>query len=475
MSDQQDYDLSKWKRGINAAELDTDEINAFIDWKLTEYNKDKWRDDNMWEVYLEDFNTFTVDTFKACQQTLIRKLRSHLRSNGVWVKVDRRVTVAQSLFETLGEEDPTEWSNTEMREQLKKEGFNSYRLPSFQRQTSLSRSPTPTAPPAPPPASELPPELPSIEQPVDTPETPTQEFATPSATLPATSGFGKELANLAKLYTEESKYSGEDDNFDYKLTIFHDLCDRADVLSRAKTKAFPTMLRGLALGHYYLNINIRSTSPPSFDDLCNLTRQYFEGAEYKRGVLARWNPITLRQVMDKNPDKSAGESLQILIKDLRHLQHGLDSEFHTDKFLHNKLIDTCQGIPACQYACYKPADSLAGLINDLRSSITTYNKSHSESTSTFFTDRRHHKWPDQDQRHPFNTTAKPYNKKRCFVCDQEGYWSTQHSKEEREEATRQYKERLRKRFEGDAKQFITEYEGRDSNGYNEEETLSSSE
>jgi hypothetical protein len=66
MSDQPDYNLSKWKRGINAAELDTDEINVFIDWKLTEYNKDKWRDDNMWEVYLKDFNIFTVDIFKAC-------------------------------------------------------------------------------------------------------------------------------------------------------------------------------------------------------------------------------------------------------------------------------------------------------------------------------------------------------------------------------------------------------------------------
>jgi hypothetical protein len=62
-----------------------------------------------------------------------------------------------------------------MREQLKKEGFNSYRLSSLQRQTALSRSPTP---PAPPPA----PESLHIEQPVETPETPTQEFATLSAT-----------------------------------------------------------------------------------------------------------------------------------------------------------------------------------------------------------------------------------------------------------------------------------------------------
>ena len=137
---------------------------------------------------------------------------------------------------------------------------------------------------------------------MDTPET-------LSATLPATSGFGKELANLAKLYTEESKYSGEDDNFDFKLTIFHDLCDRADVPPKAKTKAFPTMLRGLALDHYYSNTSIRSTLTLPFEDLCNLIRQYFKGAEYKRGVLARWNSITLRQVMDKNPGKSATESL----------------------------------------------------------------------------------------------------------------------------------------------------------------------
>ncbi len=43
------------------------------------------------------------------------------------------------------------------------------------------------------------------------------------------SGHGKELANLAKLYTNEAKYSDENDSFSFKLTIFHDMCDRADV------------------------------------------------------------------------------------------------------------------------------------------------------------------------------------------------------------------------------------------------------
>ena len=41
--------------------------------------------------------------------------------------------------------------------------------------------------------------------------------------------YGKELANLAKLYTDESKYSSENDNFNFKLTIFTDLYQKADI------------------------------------------------------------------------------------------------------------------------------------------------------------------------------------------------------------------------------------------------------
>jgi hypothetical protein len=36
--------------------------------------------------------------------------------------------------------------------------------------------------------------------------------------------YSKELANLAKLYTNELKYSSKNDNFNFKLTIFTDLC-----------------------------------------------------------------------------------------------------------------------------------------------------------------------------------------------------------------------------------------------------------
>ena len=42
--------------------------------------------------------------------------------------------------------------------------------------------------------------------------------------------YGRDLATLVKMYIEESKYSGEDDNFDRKLTIFNDLCNRVNIL-----------------------------------------------------------------------------------------------------------------------------------------------------------------------------------------------------------------------------------------------------
>jgi len=41
--------------------------------------------------------------------------------------------------------------------------------------------------------------------------------------MPIAKIYSKELANLAKLYIDKSKYSGGNNNFDFKLTIFIDL------------------------------------------------------------------------------------------------------------------------------------------------------------------------------------------------------------------------------------------------------------
>ncbi len=129
----------------------------------------------------------------------------------------------------------------------------------------------------------------------------------------------------------------------------------------------------------------------------------------------------------ENEEKSMKECLQLLIKDLRHLQHELDSELRSERFIHNKVINACQDVSTCQYACYRSSDSLSDLINDLRSLIVTYQKINSNLNETFFIDRRYHKnfssrnfslRINQDRRFQ-NHRFKDRSKKRCFVCQKE--------------------------------------------------------
>ena len=80
---------------------------------------------------------------------------------------------------------------------------------------------------------------------------------TPTTTIPVVIaptpilGYGKELVNAVKLYMDDQKYSGISGNFNFKLTIFYNICNRADVPPNAYFKALPLMLTGLALNHYY--------------------------------------------------------------------------------------------------------------------------------------------------------------------------------------------------------------------------------
>ncbi len=285
------------------------------------------------------------------------------------------------------------------------------------------------------------------------------------------SGHEKKLANLAKLYTNEVKYSDENDSFSFKLTIFHDMCDRADVSQSAKLKAFSTMLKGLTLDYYYSNMS--SDILIIFDEVCFSLRNYFENAEYKRSILSKWNNLILKSIMIKseNENKFIEECLQLLIKNLRHLQHDLKSELRSEKFIHNKFINACQDVIVCQYVCFKLSDSLVDLINDLRSSMIIYQKANSiiETFETFFIDRRYHKnfslRINQNRRFQ-DRRFQDRSKRKCFVCQKEECWFTKHSKDEREIAKQKFKNRFFIRID----QYISEYERTNSSSsYSEED------
>jgi hypothetical protein len=95
-----------------------------------------------------------------------------------------------------------------------------------------------------------------------------------------------------KLYTKEKKYGRDGDSFDYKYNVFIDLCEKAELPIDAYFKAFSIMLKGAALKHYYTTCKT-DLKMTQLADLCYSIRNTFEGAEYKRSMLTKWNALSL--------------------------------------------------------------------------------------------------------------------------------------------------------------------------------------
>ena len=81
---------------------------------------------------------------------------------------------------------------------------------------------------------------------------------------PMSKGYRQELSTIIKIYTEKSKYRGNRNSFNFKLTISHNIYGRVNILYKAK--AFPIILEGLVLDFFYLNNTINKLS---FQDICS--------------------------------------------------------------------------------------------------------------------------------------------------------------------------------------------------------------
>src|SRR6266702_6506697 len=138
-------------------------------------------------------------------------------------------------------------------------------------------------------------------------------------------GWGKEISNTVKIYTEELKYNSINGSFNYKLIIFYNIYNQSNVLQEAYNKALPIILIGLALNQYF-NIGLSNLL---FKDAYRHLRGFFKGPSSKHKNLNKWNTISLKTIMDKNADKSTSDCLQILIDTLSQLQHSLTPKLQT--------------------------------------------------------------------------------------------------------------------------------------------------
>ena len=65
------------------------------------------------------------------------------------------------------------------------------------------------------------------------------------------------------------------------------------------------MLRSITLNFYYKNKATYTT----FNSIYNAIRNHFKGPKYKRGILIKWNAITLKTVIIKSEGKSIEDCL----------------------------------------------------------------------------------------------------------------------------------------------------------------------
>lgn len=98
--------------------------------------------------------------------------------------------------------------------------------------------------------------------------------------------YSKKLLNLATIYIDDTQYNGCNNSFTFKLAIFYNICLRTKILTEAKIKAFPILLKDLVLDYYYSNISI-SVITINFNQVYNSIRNYFEGAKYKQIFLLK--------------------------------------------------------------------------------------------------------------------------------------------------------------------------------------------
>ena len=77
---------------------------------------------------------------------------------------------------------------------------------------------------------------------------------------PMLKSYRREFSIIIKIYIKESKYKNNKNSFNFKLVIFYNICGCANILYKAKAKAFPIILKGLVLNFFYLNNTINKLS-----------------------------------------------------------------------------------------------------------------------------------------------------------------------------------------------------------------------
>jgi hypothetical protein len=265
-----------WDRD-QAEQATAQDVEEYIQQKIDDYTEIDLSGTELYNEWKADFINFTTATFNK-DRDATRTLRNYLRKNGVYVPKSRR-PIRRELENTLIEQG--EWPEQDKEcpawipvRQPQPHPQPRHSVPSSPRSEMLSPRMTSAIP-------QLSTTMPQL-RPTESPRKGDQQGQEihdnqhnhdvrdnrqNGHTRDTRRSSNYNLINLAKLYTDEQKYSRDNDTFDYKFNIFLDLCERTDVPPDIHIKAFPTMLKGAALNYYYTSCK---TNPKiiSLNELC---------------------------------------------------------------------------------------------------------------------------------------------------------------------------------------------------------------
>ncbi|RKF74673.1 hypothetical protein GcM1_238084 [Golovinomyces cichoracearum] len=113
---------------------------------------------------------------------------------------------------------------------------------------------------------------------------------------------------------------------------------------------------------------------PNINDLASFdVTSNFEGPEYQRTALEKWQDTTLDSTVLNTPEKNLPENFEKMLSFLRDLKLGLAPRYRDEDFFYTKLLQACKKFPACELVCFEPVSTLKGLIADLRASVALKN------------------------------------------------------------------------------------------------------
>ncbi|KDN61364.1 hypothetical protein CSUB01_09653 [Colletotrichum sublineola] len=136
----------------------------------------------------------------------------------------------------------------------------------------------------------------------------------------------RQPTDLAKLMTDEMKYSGEMyDVLDLKLNVFRDNCSKVGIEAHQWAPAFSLMLRGKAATFYFNRICGSNTR--DFPTMLSKLRSHFENVEMTQTYLSEWRKTTFSPHRPRkpwqeqtpsagSPHRQAGPDLTCLARDL---------------------------------------------------------------------------------------------------------------------------------------------------------------